>query len=111
MTQREYLELGERVQRRLISAARDTSPVTGLTHNFYRYPARFSPVFVNYVIKAFTRQGDLVARSLCWWRHKLVKSHALGRHAIGVDISELAEFVSSVKTTVLTKRQLTRLAV
>src|SRR5437868_6370718 len=30
---------------RLIAAARDCEPVRGLTHGFYKYPARFSPVF------------------------------------------------------------------
>jgi hypothetical protein len=39
----------------------------------------------------------------------LVEACALGRHAIGVDISQLAEFVSSVKTTILTRQQLKRL--
>lgn len=29
----------------LIEAAHDKSRVSGLTHNFYRYPARFSPKF------------------------------------------------------------------
>lgn len=110
MTKREYLDLGERVQRQLISSARDTSPVAGLTHNFYRYPARFSPVFVRSVIKAFTRQGDLVLDPYVGGGTSLVEAYALGRNAIGVDISALAEFVSSVKTTVLTKYQLTRLA-
>jgi hypothetical protein len=39
----------------------------------------------------------------------LVEAFALGRHAIGVDISQLAEFVSSVKTTVYTEEELDRL--
>ena len=36
----------ERVTERVIFAAQDVAPVGGLTHTFYRYPARFSPVFV-----------------------------------------------------------------
>lgn len=44
----------------LADAARDKSPVVGLTHNFYRYPARFSPWFARGAINAFSKQGDLV---------------------------------------------------
>ena len=32
----------------------------GLTHGFYKYPARFSPVFASAAIRAFTEPGDLV---------------------------------------------------
>jgi hypothetical protein len=48
------------LQTALIAGARDALPVRGLTHNFYRYPARFSPVFVRAAIEAFTVPGDLV---------------------------------------------------
>jgi DNA modification methylase len=47
-------------QLRLIEAARDRSPVGGLTHNFYRYPARFSPRFVKVAIESLSNPGDLV---------------------------------------------------
>ena len=39
---------------RLAEAAHDQSRVKGLTHEFYRYPARFSPTFVRGAIEAFT---------------------------------------------------------
>ena len=44
----------------LIKAARDAAPVSGLTHNFYRYPARFSPAFVGEAIFALSSPGDWV---------------------------------------------------
>ena len=46
--------------RALYSAATASDTVSGLTHNFYRYPARFSPLFAREVIRAFSRPGDLV---------------------------------------------------
>ena len=46
--------------RELIAAARDQSPISGLTHNFYRYPARFSAEFVRAAIQCFSRPGNLV---------------------------------------------------
>jgi DNA modification methylase len=85
----------------LITAARDMSPVSGLTHNFYKYPARFSPKFVRAAIETFTAPGDLICDPFMGGGTTLVEALALGRHAIGTDISSLATFVAEVKTTLL----------
>ena len=87
------------VQEALITAARDQAPVTGLTHNFYRYPARFSPRFVRAAIEAFTLPGDCVVDPFVGGGTTLVEALALGRNSVGIDISELATFVAEVKTT------------
>lgn len=94
---------------RLIDAARDTSPIAGLTHNFYRYPARFSPKLVRAAIDAFTEPGDLVLDPFVGGGTTLVEAMASGRHAIGTDISSLATFVSEVKTTLYGDDDLARL--
>ena len=93
----------------LVSAARDTSPVCGLTHNFYRYPARFSPILVRAAVKAFTDPGDLVLDPFMGGGTTLVESLALGRQALGADISSLATFVSEVKTSLFSERELANL--
>ena len=54
------LRVARAVAEELTQAARDADPVAGLTHNFYRYPARFSPKLVRAAIHAFTKPGDLV---------------------------------------------------
>lgn len=95
---------------RLIAAARDATPIAGLTHNFYRYPARFSPKLVRAAIDAFTEPGDLVLDPFVGGGTTLVEAMVSGRHAIGTDISSLATFVSEVKTTILTENELMRLA-
>lgn len=41
--------------------------VTGLSHNLYRYPARFSPRFVREIIASLSQPGDLVASFRWWW--------------------------------------------
>jgi hypothetical protein len=105
------LELSHDAQVALISGARDAAPVRGLTHNFYRYPARFSPAFARAAIGAFTSPGDLVLDNHVGGGTSLVEALALGRHAIGVDISALAEFVAAVKTTVYEDAELDRLRV
>lgn len=90
----------------IITAAQDAAPITGLTHNFYRYPARFSPKLVRSIIEEFTEPGDLVADPFMGGGTTLVESLVMGREAFGVDISSLAVFVSEVKTTVYTDREL-----
>src|ERR1700688_3916892 len=86
-------------QAALVAGARDSMPVRGLTHDHYKYPARFSPAFVRAAVQIFTKPGDLVLDNHVGGGTTLVEALALGRNAIGVDISTLAEFVSSVKTT------------
>ncbi|MBI2800252.1 MAG: site-specific DNA-methyltransferase [Gammaproteobacteria bacterium] len=93
----------------LIEAAGDTSPVAGFTHNFYRYPARFSPKLVRAAIEIFTQPGDLILDPFVGGGTTLVEALALGRHAIGTDISSLATFVSEVKTTLYTEQELNTL--
>ena len=95
---------------KLVSAACDASPINGLTHNFYRYPARFSPKLVRTVIDTFTEPGDLVLDPFVGGGTTLVESLASGRHAIGADISSLATFVSEVKTTLYGEEELARLS-
>lgn len=90
----------------LAQAARDCDPVSGLTHNFYRYPARFSPTLVRAAIEAFTQPGDTVLDPFVGGGTTLVEALAAGRDGIGVDISSLATFVSGVKTTVYTRSEL-----
>jgi hypothetical protein len=85
----------------VICGARDITTISGLTHNFYRYPARFSPAFVRAVIKAFSQPGDWVLDPFAGGGTTLVEAIAHGRHAIGVDVSSLATFVSEAKTLIL----------
>lgn len=85
---------------RLVNAARDRGRVSGLTHKFYRYPARFSPQFVRAAIEQFTSPGDLVFDPFMGGGTTLVEAVALGRSAVGTDISTLATFVSEAKTLV-----------
>ena len=84
-------------------------PVSGLTHNHYRYPARFSPQFARAAIKKFSARGDLVFDPFMGGGTTLVEAMALGRKAAGCDISSLATFVSQVKTAVYAEAELNRL--
>ncbi len=91
----------------LVEAALSTEQVSGLTHNFYRYPARFSPVFAREAIETFTTPGQVVLDLFVGGGTTVVEASYLGRKSIGVDISSLATFVSSVKTTPLSETSAT----
>lgn len=104
------LDVSEIYEASLIEAARDTKPVNGLTHTFYRYPARFSPRFVRASIQAFTQPGDLVIDPFMGGGTTLVEAMALGRRAVGTDISALATFITEVKTTLFTDGEIATMA-
>jgi hypothetical protein len=105
----EFLRLSKSAQTKLIAAARDGEPVRGLTHGFYKYPARFSPTFAKAAIEVFTKPGQLVLDPHVGGGTTLVEARALGREAIGVDISPLAEFIAKVKCTILSEAELAKL--
>src|ERR1035438_5807536 len=85
----------------LLAAIASKDPVSGHTHTFYRYPARFSPLFVREVIRHYSRPGDVVLDPFMGGGTSIVEALSLGRRIIGVDLNTLAHFVSKVKTTPL----------
>src|SRR5438046_6012608 len=87
----------------LLEALASSTPVSGLTHRFYRYPARFSPEFVARAIDAFTQPGDYVLDPFMGGGTTVIESLAAGRKVLGCDINPLAGFLTRVKTTPLSK--------
>jgi hypothetical protein len=70
---------------------------TASPHEFYRYPARFTPAFARSAIAAFTRRGDLVLDPFVGGGTTLVEARLAGRLGLGSDLNPLAVFVSRVK--------------
>ncbi|MFN7220369.1 MAG: DNA methyltransferase [Burkholderiales bacterium] len=91
---------------RLRAAAKDQSRVSGLTHSYYRYPARFSPNFVSEVIECFSSPGDLVLDPYMGGGTTIVEAYVRGRRSVGCDLNSLAVFVGKAKTTMLAKREI-----
>lgn len=87
------------VPKTLVSAMSNRDKVTGAPHDFYRYPARFSPIFAREAIKTFTMPGDFVLDPFCGGGTTLVEALSLGRRAAGMDVSSLATFLARTKTT------------
>ena len=90
---RERIRLSDDLLSRFYSAA----PVKGLTHRFYRYPARFSPEFVRQIILQFSRPGDLICDPFMGGGTSIVQAIASGRKAFGVDINSLSEFITMAR--------------
>lgn len=89
----------------LRAAALDSSYVslggrrTASVHEFYRYPARFSPQFARAVIETFTSSDGLVVDPFSGGGTSVVEGQRCGRRSIAADINSLATFVTRAKTT------------
>lgn len=71
---------------------------TASPHEYYRYPARFSPELAAAAINAFSEPGDLVADYFLGGGTTMVEARLAGRVGFGSDLNSLATFVSTVKT-------------
>jgi DNA methylase len=91
---------------RLAEAARDKKPVAGWTHNFYRYPARFSPRFAAAAIEYFSEPGELVLDPYMGGGTAVVEGIAAGRSVVGNDLNSLATFITRVKVMKLSFAEL-----
>src|SRR5579859_4741648 len=91
--------LGEPIRQALQVA----SYVSGYTHGFYRYPARFSPELARAFIDEYTHPGEVVLDPFMGGGTAIVEALAAGRRAIGLDLNPLAHFVTLVKTTPLSR--------
>ncbi len=84
----------------------NATQVNGLTHNFYRYPARMSPNLAQEVIAQMTSPDDVVLDPFMGGGTTIVEALASGRRSIGIDLNPLATFVATVKTTPLSGRDI-----
>jgi len=97
--------LTEELATKISSAAVDRQRISGFTHNFYRYPARFSPQFAATAIECFSNYGDLVLDPYMGGGTTIVEALASGRNAVGNDLNSLATFITKVKVTPLDLRE------
>ena len=79
---------------------------TASTHEFYRYPARFTPDLARAAIAAFTSMGDVVLDPFVGGGTTLVESRLAGRIGIGNDLNQLATFVARIKSTLYSEASL-----
>lgn len=82
----------------VVSALTSTKFTSGSTHNFYLYPARFSPEIARTVIETFSQPGDYVLDPFMGGGTAIIEGLMLGRSMIGIDINALAHFVANTRT-------------
>ena len=80
------------------------SYMSGSTHGFYHYPARFAPAVARAVIETFSRPNDWVLDPFMGGGTAIIEGLSLGRRMVGIDINTLAHFVTTVRTSPLSKR-------
>ncbi len=85
------------------SAANSSDRINSYTHSLYRYPASLSPILARTIIFEFTKKGQLVFDPFCGGGTTLIESIVNGRKALGLDINNLACFVSNVKANPLSE--------
>jgi len=100
------MQLTDNEKIQLINAACSKEHVSGYTHGFYKYPARFSPEFARCIIKKLTKPGELVLDPFMGGGTTLVEARILGRRCIGSDINELSTFLGKTKTLLLIKKDI-----
>lgn len=100
------MDLAENTVSRLVDAVRSCSHVSGYTHDFYNYPARFSPEFAKVAINTFSEPGDLILDPFMGGATTLVEARLAGRRCIGTDVNELSKFIAKTKTQLLLKKDL-----
>lgn len=76
------------------------------THGIHKYPAKFFPELPRWIIRRFSRQGDLVLDPFTGSGTTNLEASLLGRRSIGVDIDPFSRFIAKVKTTPLPPREL-----
>jgi DNA modification methylase len=103
-------QLGADLFDQIAVAAGTSGRIIGRTHTYYRYPARFSPLFAASVIQAFSKPGDTVLDPYMGGGTSILEAVCSGRNAIGNDLNSLAVFITQVKTTTLTDREMAALA-
>lgn len=82
-------------------SAASYSYTSGSTHNFYHYPARFSPDIARAVIETFSEADEWVMDPFMGGGTSIIEGLMLGRRMLGSDINALAKFVTEVRTTTL----------
>lgn len=95
------LNLGDEAALQFLKGVHARDRISGLTHEFYKYPARFSPLFARAAIEAFTKEGDVVLDPFMGGATTLVEARVLGRIGIGLDINALSCFIAQAKTMLL----------
>ena len=71
-----------------------------LTHGIHKFPAKFFPELPRWIIKRYSRAGDLILDPFMGSGTTNLEASILGRNSVGIDVDPLARFLAAVKTTI-----------
>jgi DNA modification methylase len=77
-----------------------------LTHGFHKYPAKFFPELPRWLIKRYSKEGDIVLDPFSGSGTTNVEALLTRRHSIGIDVDPFSRYLSKVKTTPLDENEL-----
>lgn len=72
-----------------------------LTHGLHKYPAKFFPELPRWLIKRYSKKGDLILDPFSGSGTTNVEALLTERHSVGIDVDPFSRFLSSVKITSL----------
>ena len=75
-------------------------------HRIHPYPAMLHPLLVSFLIKTYSRKGDVIFDPFCGSGVTLLQSMIEGHESIGFDINPLALLIARAKTRTYRERKL-----
>lgn len=78
------------------------------SHNFHAFAAKFPPQLPRLFIHGLTQPGDVVLDPMMGSGTTIVEALLAARRAIGLDLDPLAFLITQVKTTPISREQLTQ---
>ncbi|MHA2081088.1 MAG: DNA methyltransferase, partial [Candidatus Thorarchaeota archaeon] len=78
-----------------------------LTHGIHKFPAKFFPELPRYLIRKYSKKGDIVLDPMCGSGTVVLESMLNNRIGIGIDIDPIARLITKVKTTPIDSETLT----
>ena len=77
-----------------------------LTHGLHKYPAKFFPELPRWLIKRYSQKGDWILDPFAGSGTTNVEALLSLRNSVGIDVDPFSRFISKVKVTALTEKEL-----
>ncbi len=76
------------------------------SHGIHKYPAKFFPELPRWLIKRYSKQGDLVLDPFAGSATTNIESLLAKRNSVAIDVDPFAKYLAKVKTTPIEKSEL-----
>ena len=77
-----------------------------LTHGIHKYPAKFFPELPRWLIKRYSKEGNLIIDPFSGSATTNIEALLAKRHSVGIDVSPFSRFIAKVKVTPLDESEL-----